>query len=148
MKEFIDLLLHFDINGIFFKPTENGLIKFFRYAFVGGIAFVVDYLSFVLVSLVLPDNNISVVLATTAGFIVGLLVNFVLSKKFVFTEKPSINRASAEFAVYALIGVIGYFLTVLLMMVFIKILNKYIAKIVVSVIVLVYNYIARKKIIY
>ena len=43
MKELFQLALKLDFkNSIFFKPTENGLIKFFRYAFVGGIAFVVD----------------------------------------------------------------------------------------------------------
>ena len=56
MKELFQLAIKLDFNGLFFKPTENGLIKFFRNAFVGGIAFVVDYMFFVIVSLILPDT--------------------------------------------------------------------------------------------
>ena len=148
MKELFQLALKLDFNSIFFKPTENGLIKFFRYAFVGGIAFVVDYMLFVIVSLILPDTKLSVVLATTAGFIMGLITNFILSKKFVFTEEAVVKNTTAEFTAYTIIGIIGYFLNILLMMLFIKIINKYVAKIIVSAIVLVYNYLARKILLY
>lgn len=148
MKELINLILKFDFNGLFFKPTENGLIKFFRYAFVGGIAFVVDYLFFVIVSLVMPDTKLSVILATTAGFIMGLITNFILSKKFVFTENAVIKNSAVEFGAYTVIGIIGYFLNIVLMILFIKIINKYTAKIIVSAIVLIYNYLARKILLY
>ncbi len=147
MKELFELLFSFRLKELFFKPTENGFIKFFRYAFVGGIAFVVDYLGFVLTSMVLGDGTFSVVAATTVGFIAGLITNFILSKKFVFTENASVG-AVGEFITYTVIGIGGYFLNVLLMLLFVKFINKYIAKIIVAAIVLVYNYFARKIILY
>ncbi len=147
MKELLTLFFTLRWKELFFTPTSNGLIKFFRYAFVGGIAFVVDYCGFALVSMALGDGTFSVVAATTTGFIVGLITNFILSKKFVFTENANVGSAG-EFMVYTVIGIGGYILNILLMLLFVKFINKYIAKIVVALIVLVYNYFARKIILY
>lgn len=149
MKELIDLILTFDLKKIFAEPAENGLVKFFRYAFVGGIAFVVDYAVFAIFSLLLGDIKQSIAIATTAGFIGGLITNFVLSKKLVFTENARVGT-TLEFVAYGIIGIIGCVINIVLMYGFTGGLNinKYIAKLVVSLIVLVYNYFARKIILY
>ncbi|MBR1736240.1 MAG: GtrA family protein [Firmicutes bacterium] len=165
MSEFIKILLSFDFKKIFFEKTDNGLLKFFRYAFVGGIAFVADYLGFALTSLLLGDGDtakemfsvlgkafyeedVFVAVATTVGFMVGLTVNFILSKKFVFTEQANVKSGALEFAAYTVIGIIGYFLNIVLMLAFIKYVNKYLSKIIVAAIVLIYNYMARKILLY
>lgn len=149
MKELFKLIFSLDFKGLFIEKTDNGMIKFFRYLFVGGIAFVVDYLFFTLVCF-LGDNRIITILATTAGFIAGLITNFLLSKKFVFQEKANTNSVKGEFIAYTVIGVIGWFLNVLLMLLATELIgiNRYIAKIVVAMIVLVYNYLARKILLY
>ncbi len=151
MKELIELLLKFDIKGVFFKPTENGIIKFFRYAFVGGIAFVVDYLLFVVFNImcshIMVNKAVCVAVATTAGFVGGIAVNFALSKKFVFTENANVG-GKGEFVVYLIIGIVGYFINMALMQIFIHFINEYVSKIIVALIVLVYNYSARKIILY
>lgn len=134
-----------------FTPTDNGFIKFFRYCFVGGIAFVVDYLAFTLVCLIFGAGDIVTAVGTTAGFICGLIVNFLLSKKFVFTENAARTSLKGEFIWYFIIGAVGWGLNVLLMMVctsWVLSLNRYLAKIIVAVIVLIYNYAARKLILY
>ncbi len=151
MKEFFQLLFKFDLKALFFAPTDNGFIKFFRYCFVGGIAFVVDYGAFALTCLLLGEGNVITAVATTIGFICGLIVNFLLSKKFVFTEDANCNSASGEFLWYTIIGVVGWGLNVLLMLVatdWVLSINRYAAKIIVALIVLVYNYVARKIILY
>lgn len=150
MKEFFELLFKFDMKALFFSETDNGFIKFFRYCFVGGIAFVVDYAAFSLVCLVGKGNFITAS-ATVFGFICGLIVNFIISKKFVFTEDAKCGSKQKEFLQYAVIGIIGAVLNVVLMLVctdWVLSVNRYIAKIIVAVIVLVYNYAARKIIIY
>ncbi len=151
MKELISLLLKFDFKNLFFTETDNGMIKFFRYCFVGGIAFVLDYAVFAVVCLLLGDGKAITVAATIAGFICGLIVNFLLSKKFVFTEDSEKASRKGEFIWYTIIGIVGALLNVLLMLLFTEwamSMNKYIAKILVALIVLVYNYIARKVILY
>lgn len=151
MKELFGLIFKLDFKGLFFTPTENGLIKFFRYAFVGGIAFVVDYLAFVVFNIAMGNitdsKNLCVAVATTAGFVFGIIVNFILSKKFVFTEDAKVGN-KGEFIGYTIIGIIGYFINMLLMQLAIVYINEYIAKIIVALIVLVYNYLARKNILY
>ncbi len=149
MKELLDLIFKFKFRELFFDKTDNGLIKFFRYAFVGGIAFVVDFLAFTLVCQA-GTSKLVTVLATVAGFIAGLITNFVLSKKFVFQEKSNTESPFGEFIAYAVIGVIGCGLNVLLMLLATEALslNRYASKIIVAVIVLVYNYAARKIFLY
>ena len=151
MKELFTLLFHFRLKELFLAPTENGLIKFFRYCFVGGIAFVCDYGIAALFFFLLGRGTLSTVVGTTAGFLVGLLVNFLLSKKFVFTEKASTGSEKSEFAVYAVIGAIGLGISNLLMLAateWVFSINQFAAKILVAMIVLIYNYVARKMILY
>ena len=150
MKEFFTLLFRFDLKALFFTPTDNGFLKFFRYCFVGGIAFIVDYGVSALIFFLMGNNAVSTVCGTTAGFVCGLLVNFLLSKKFVFTEDAKTGKKS-EFLWYTVIGIIGWGLNVLLMLVateWVFSINQYAAKIVVAMIVLVYNFLARKILLY
>lgn len=151
LKELIQLLLKFDFKSLFVKPTDNGMIKFFRYCFVGGIAFVVDYAAFALTCILFGKGGFVTAAATTVGFVFGLIVNFLLSKKFVFTEDASNTSKKGEFVWYTVIGLVGWALNVLLMLVcteWLLHINRYAAKIIVALIVLVYNYIARKVILY
>ena len=151
MKEFFQLLFKLDFKGLFFSPTDNGFLKFFRYCFVGGIAFVVDYGVSALVFYLMGKGSLSTVIGTTAGFIFGLITNFVLSKKFVFTEDAKTGGKKSEFFWYTIIGIIGWGLNVLLMLVFtewIFALNQYVSKIIAAIIVLVYNFLARKIFLY
>lgn len=151
MKEFFQLLFGLKFRALFFEPTENGFIKFFRYCFVGGIAFVVDYGAFSVTCLLLGKSDLITAAATTIGFICGIIVNFLLSKKFVFTENAKYSSVGSEFLGYTIIGVIGWIFNVLLMLVctsWIFSINRYVAKIIVALIVLIYNYAARKIILY
>lgn len=149
MKELFTLIFSFRFKELFFEKTENELIKFFRYAFVGGIAFVVDYLFFTLVCQA-GESQLVTVLATIAGFAAGIITNFYLSKKFVFQEKSNAKSSYGEFIGYTVIGIVGCILNILLMLLATGALsvNRYIAKIIVALIVLVYNYAARKIILY
>lgn len=151
MRELFKLLFTLKFKDLMLTPTDNGFIKFFRYCFVGGIAFVVDYLAFTLTCLALGVGDIITAIGTTVGFICGVIVNFLLSKKFVFTENATRTSLKGEFLWYFIIGAVGWGLNVLLMMIFtswIFSINRYIAKIIVAIIVLVYNYTARKLILY
>lgn len=151
MKELLRLIFKFDLKGLFIKKTDNGLIKFFRYCFVGGIAFIVDYAVFSIVCLLLGKGAVVTSIGTIAGFVCGLITNFVMSKKFVFTEDANNVSKKGEFIWYTVIGIVGAGLNLLLMLLFTEwmlSMNRYIAKIIVALIVLVYNYVARKLILY
>lgn len=150
MKELLSLIVKLDFKGLFFRETSNGLIQFFRYAFVGGISFIVDTLLYELVVIPFGDKNILIWIGTTLGFLGGIITNFILSKKFVFTQQANTKSQKGEFLAYVIIGIIGYFLTVGLTFLFTRKLGVIAAlsKPIASVIVLFYNYIARKKLLY
>lgn len=145
MKEFIDALLHFDMDALFRRKTTNTFIQFFRYIFVGGISFVVDA-----AVLWLCERFMHYLIAAAIAFIAGLAVNYVLSVCFVFSESASVNSRTKEFIIYVIIGVIGLLLTEALMYLCTDVIGLYfmLSKIIASAIVLAWNFIARKKILY
>ena len=148
MKEFFELLKKFDLKGIFISPTKNGFLQFFRYIFVGGIATVVDWgVLFLLTDFVHIYHMVSAIIS----FIAGLITNFFLSKLLVFkANKARVNHPVMEFISYAVIGVIGLGITELIMFLFTNCWNIHylISKVIATVIVLAWNYVARKLIVY
>ncbi len=94
------------------------LFEFLRYVIVGGAAALVDmgvnYATLYWILGATKDDKWQVAAAVTAGFIIGLIVNFVLSNIFVFrsAEQQKEGKTVKAFLIYAVVGVIGYFLTV------------------------------------
>lgn len=125
------------------KKYKEILFQFLRYAIVGGIAFVVDA-----GSLWIMGRFINYLIAAAIAFILGLIANFVLSKLFVFTDQKK-NKV-IEFISYGIIGVIGLGITEVLMYLFTDKLGLYfiLSKIITAAIVLVWNYAARKILLY
>lgn len=147
MKEFFELLKKFDLKGIFISPTKNGFLQFLRYLFVGGIATVVDWgILFLLTDFFNVYHLVSAIIA----FIAGLITNFFLSKLLVFKVNEARVNPVMEFISYAIIGVIGLGITELIMFLFTDCWNIHylISKVIATVIVLAWNYIARKLIVY
>ena len=147
MKEFFELLKKFDLKGIFISPTKNGFLQFLRYLFVGGIATVVDWgVLFLLTDFVHIYHMVSAIIA----FIAGLITNFFLSKLLVFKANEARVNPVMEFISYAVIGVIGLGITELIMFLFTNCWNIHymVSKVIATVIVLAWNYIARKLVVY
>lgn len=101
---------------------KKSLIKeILRYLVAGGSAFVFDLLTKTLFhSLILPAdmgtfsvfgfvNEVRVTLATTAGFIVGLIVNYLISVFFVFTTEQQKERGKGvkAFLIYLAVSLVG-----------------------------------------
>lgn len=146
MKEFFDLIFHFKLKKLFFEPSSNAVIQFFRYAFVGGIATIVDWSAQYVITILGLHYLISAVFA----FLAGLTVNFFLSKLFVFNSQKARMGVITEFISYAVIGVIGLGITIGLMYLLTDIAGIYfmLSKVITTLIVLFWNYIARKIFIY
>ena len=148
--------------------------EIFRFLLVGGTATLVDYAVFYLFrQWIFPQtlfswtgwNTLSLIIATALGFSVGLLVNWILSVKFVFQDVKDKEEASSKksFWIFALIGVIGLAITELGVVLFVHILpeitlfgvtefllpwDEWLSKILMTCIVLVFNYIMRKTLIF
>ena len=79
------------------------------------------------------------------SFIVSTIVNYILSMRFVFESKENVNK-TVEFILFVIMSTIGLGLTELLMFLAVDKLNIYymISKIVVTGIVMIYNFVTRK----
>lgn len=147
MKEFFELVRRFDLKGIFLVPTKNGFLQFFRYVFVGGIATIVDWGTLFLLTDYLHIYHL---ISAVFSFVAGLITNFLLSKLLVFNANEAKVKPFMEFLSYAAIGVIGLGITELIMFVFTNLwtVHYMISKMIATVIVLIWNYTARKTLVY
>lgn len=130
------------LNVLFLEKTNKTWLQFFRYIFVGGIAAVVNILTlFVLTDIF----KIYYIISSILGFILGLIVNYLLSKLLVFT-KESFNNKKKEFISYAIIGVIGLGIDTLFMYLFTSLFEVYylLSKIISTIITFIWNFGARK----
>lgn len=121
------------------KKIINQILKF---GVVGGIAFVIDYgLLFILTEIF----HIHYLLSGTISFSVSVIFNYVLSVLWVFDIKKK-RDTKKEFVMFLVLSVIGLGVNQLIMWVLVDKMALYymLAKIVATVVVMVYNFITRK----
>ena len=90
------------LKKILILKTNNTLIQLFRYGFVGGTAFVVD---FSVLYLLTEYLNVYYLLSATISFILGILVNYVMSIIWVFKYR-NFSKKIYEIAIFIIIGVV------------------------------------------
>lgn len=90
-------------------------------------------------------STIATVIGTGTGFVLGLVVNYFLSVLFVFSEKGK-SKSVFGFAVFAVLSAIGLGIHLVGMYVGYDLLgiNEWIVKIVLTAVVMVYNYVSKK----
>ena len=154
----------------FLKLLENKtqLNEIFKFLIVGGLATIIDMLSMALVLYFynpkiyeynfintiignVNPNNLIAVIATSVGFIIGLIFNYILSISFVF-NKTNTNFAKTKtgFITFSSLSFIGFLIHAIGMAIGYGVLkiNEWIIKVFLTLIVLIFNYITRKKIIF
>lgn len=134
------------INKLFKQPTDNIFIQLFRYIFVGGTAFLVDFFFLYFFSDVC---GIYYLISAVLSFIISVLVNYVMSTRWVFNQ-DNIENKVLEFNLFILISTIGLVFTEILLYFFTDIVGLYylISKIISAIIVLFWNFLARRVMFY
>jgi len=128
--------------------------EFIRYVFIGGTAFCIDILTlyFFKTQIFFRLGDIGIYIATALGFFSGLIFNYIFSLIFVFesAKEQKKGRNIFSFFLFTLIGIIGLILTEVGMYVGVDFLNTnyLLTKTIVAIIVLMWNYIARKILIF
>jgi putative flippase GtrA len=110
-------------------------------------------------SLLANGFSVNHLIANTISFIFGLLTNYLLSRTWVFGRQR--HNFARDFVLFAVIGIIGLFFSnfILLFLIDFKILHMiltflnndqivFLAKIIAVFLVLFWNFIARKKLVF
>jgi putative flippase GtrA len=122
--------------------TDKTLIQLFRYVFVGGASFLVDFGSLFLLT---DFFGIYYLISAAIAFLLGLITNYILSVNWVFSKR-TLDNMKLEFGFFALIGIIGLGLNELFIWFFTDQLQIYylFSKIFAAVIIMFWNFFARK----
>ena len=130
-------------------PRSSLIGQFVRYLVTGGFAFVVDFL---LYAFCRYELNWHYLVAKLVGLVAGLVINYVMSVAWVFSECKRVleDRKTVEFGVFAIVGIIGVGINELLMLLMVGMLdaNEMKSKIVAAILVLVWNFGARKMVLF
>jgi putative flippase GtrA len=126
-------------------PRSSLMGQFVRYLVTGGLAFVVD---FGLYALCLYKFDWFYLLANLVGLVAGLVINYIMSIAWVFSECKRVleDRKTAEFTIFAVVGFLGVGINELLMLLMVGGFkwDEMISKMAAAVLVLMWNFGARK----
>ena len=133
-------------NKLFVEKTDNIFLQFFRFIFVGGTAFLIDFfIYFALVQFL----NVNYLISAAIAFFISVLANYYLSTSWVFNQSQIENRA-IEFNLFLAISFVGLIFTEILLYVFTDMfsINYLWSKIFASILVLFWNFSARRVMFY
>ncbi|MBR2391496.1 MAG: GtrA family protein [Clostridia bacterium] len=144
-----------------FNEKHKKLCEIARFVIVGGIATVIDLFVMGLVLYAFEPalypkfyniwigggdpSTLATVIGTGTGFVVSLVFNYILSVLFVYEDKG--NSKSVKGAIlFAVLSVIGMLINMGGMWLGYDVcgINEWVTKIIMTLVVLVYNYITRK----
>jgi len=131
------------INYLFVEPTNKLFLQLFRYGFVGGIAFVVDYGTLYIFT---EYAGFHYLISAAIAFVLGLVVNYLLSISWVFNQSKAKQNRLSEFLFFAIIGVVGLGLNEIIIYIGADIINLHymLSKLISTAIVFFFNFFARK----
>ena len=144
------------------KKIKQLLGEIFRFLLIGGFATLVDYAMFYLFNLLILSSikdEINLIISTFIGFVAGLIINWIFSARFVYRYNKKTTKK--QFILYVLICVLGLLVTEvgiylakpLYETLYVKIIVEFdfwklFFKCLMTLIVLVLNYLGRKFLIF
>lgn len=131
-------LFHIKVNS----KTEKLLIQIFKFGIVGGIAFIIDYLSLIICKEVF---HLNILLSAAIAFTISVIYNYIASVKWVFDVNKEKNEKT-NFIIFIVLSIVGLIITEIIMWLGSDVMgiSYLIVKIVATAIVMVFNFITRK----
>ena len=117
--------------------------KIIRFGIVGGIATIID---FVFLYIFKEFLNFNVILANTLSFIISVTYNYIASITWVFDVNKNKNK-NMQFILFIIFSVVGLIINNVILYILTDKLNIYylISKVIATLIVMVFNFVTRKK---
>lgn len=117
------------------------LAELFRFAFTGGVCFLVEFLC---LTLLVELVHLPVLIATAIAFLISVAVNYVLCVKWVFTGAK--NGGAGVKATFLLTSGMGFVLNEVLMWLLNIVLGVHymIAKVISTLLVMIWNYFTKR----
>lgn len=124
------------------EKKEKLLLQLFKFAIVGGLAFLIDYITLIICKEVFHLNTL---LSAAIAFIISTVVNYILSIKWVFDVSGK-HSGKRNFIIFVIFSLMGLGLTELIMWIGEDIfkISYLIIKIIATAIVMVFNFVTRK----
>ena len=131
---------------LFEDKTNSTLIQLFRYTFVGGLAFLIDFGTLFILT---EYFKVHYLISAGIGFIFGLITNYYLSVKWVFNSR-NVKNKGLEFLLFSVIGLVGLGFNELFLWILTDILLIYylLSKVITIILVYLWNFFARKYILF
>lgn len=122
---------------------EQLIKQFIRFVFVGGTATLLDMAILYILNSYFGINHL---IAATIAFIIATFYNYAMSMKFVFKSKYDAGQQKKEMVIFYTLSVIGLMITIIGLAILVDWLKfpVMIAKIIVGVFVMTFNFISRK----
>ena len=126
----------------FKTKTRKLLIQIFKFAIVGGVATIID---FVFLYLFREFCHFPLLVSNTLSFCISVIYNYIASVRWVFDVNKE-KDAKKQFVIFIVFSVLGLLLNNAIMWITVDSLSIYylLAKVVATVIVMIFNFVTRK----
>lgn len=117
--------------------------KIIKFIIVGGIATIID---FAFLYIFKEFLNIDVIIANTLSFIISVTYNYIASITWVFDVNKNKNK-NVQFILFIVFSIVGLIINNVILYILTDKLNIYylISKVIATIIVMIFNFITRKK---
>lgn len=118
------------------------ILQYCRFAAVGITSFMIDYGCMILLT---ENTDLGYFYACAFSYSLSVLVNYILSMKYVFQGREDISKVK-EVSIFFVLSLIGLFLNQMVMLIAVDVFHIYYtaAKLLSTLVVTNYNFISRK----
>jgi putative flippase GtrA len=124
------------------KKIQQLVVQFCKFGLVGTVCFCIDYSLMVVLT---EFTGLGYFWSSAVSFVVSVVVNYILSMRYVFAGKEELGRVQ-EMVIFVTLSLIGLALNQMFMWIAVDFFGLFyaIAKIFSTMLVTIYNFISRK----